>query len=226
MDARSATALLLMTVSVSLVFAAGRMSAWIVPVTGTPRAVADGQEKVKHPDAAPAKPALAMKSRAAPSSPGVIEAAIGDAKTSTDLATPSVVANSGETSGAVARTVAEGVLRGVEVAARQIPPAPDQSVVSPEPAVPRRRWPSMRAPMRSEQPTTDNRWRQVGKNPTDPPMTPPDNARDAIRHFVEAMGLINPSTAARASDARFFGEFASSPSEFSASSRARVGACQ
>jgi len=137
MDARSATALLLMTVSVSLVFAAGRMSAWIVPVTGTPRAVADGQEKVKHPDAAPAKPALAMKSRAAPSSPGVIEAAIGDAKTSTDLATPSVVANSGETSGAVARTVAEGVLRGVEVAARQIPPAPDQSVVSPEPAAPK-----------------------------------------------------------------------------------------
>ena len=137
MDARSATALLLVTVSVSLVFAAGRMSALIVPVTDTPRAVADGQEKVKHPDAAPAKPALAMKSRAAPSSPGVIEAAIGDAKTSTDLATPSVVANSGETSGAVARTVAEGVLRGVEVAARQIPPAPDQSVVSPEPAVPK-----------------------------------------------------------------------------------------
>jgi len=126
-----------MTVSVSLVFAAGRMSAWIVPVTGTPRAVADGQEKVKHPDAAPAKPALAMKSRAAPSSPGVIEAAIGDAKTSTDLATPSVVANSGETSGAVARTVAEGVLRGVEVAARQIPPTPDQSVVSPELAAPK-----------------------------------------------------------------------------------------
>ena len=138
MDARAATALLLATVSVSLVFAAGRMSAWIVPVTDTPRAVADGQEKVKHPDAAPAKPALAMKSRAAPLSPGVIEAAIGDAKTSTDLATPSVVANSGETSGAVARTVAEGVLRGVEVvAARQIPPAPDQSVVSPEPAAPK-----------------------------------------------------------------------------------------
>jgi len=137
MEARAATALLLVTVSVSLVFAAGRMSVWIVPVTGTPRAVADGQEKVKHPDAAPAKPALAMKSLAAPSSPGVIEAAIGDAKTSTDLATPSVVANSGETSGAVARTVADGVLRGVEVAARQIPPAPDQSVVSPEPAVPK-----------------------------------------------------------------------------------------
>jgi hypothetical protein len=137
MDARAATALLLVTVSVSLVFAAGRMSAWIVPVTGTPRAVSDGQEKVKHPDAAPAKPALAMKPRAAPLSPGVIEAAIGDAKTSTDLATPSVVANSGETSGAVARTVAEGVLRGVEVAARQIPPAPDQSVVSPEPAAPK-----------------------------------------------------------------------------------------
>ena len=137
MDARAATALILMTVSVSLVFAAGRMSAWIVPVTGTPRAVADGQEKVKHPDAAPAKPALAMKSRAAPSSPGVIEAAIGDAKTSTDPATPSVVANSGETSGAVARTVAEGVLRGVEVAARQIPPTPDQSVVSPELAAPK-----------------------------------------------------------------------------------------
>jgi len=137
MEARAATALLLVTVSVSLVFAAGRMSAWIVPVTGTPRAVADGQEKVKHPDAAPAKPALAMKSRAAPSSPGVIEAAIGDAKTSTDPATPSVVANSGETSGAVARTVADGVLRGVEVAARQIPPAPDQSVVSPEPAAPK-----------------------------------------------------------------------------------------
>jgi BA14K-like protein len=137
MEARAATALLLVTVSVSLVFAAGRMSVWIVPVTGTPRAVADGQEKVKHPDAALAKPALAMKSRAAPSSPGVIEAAIGDAKTSTDLATPSVVANSGETSGAVARTVADGVLRGVEVAARQIPPAPDQSVISPEPAVPK-----------------------------------------------------------------------------------------
>jgi BA14K-like protein len=137
MEARAATALLLVTVSVSLVFAAGRMSVWIVPVTGTPRAVADGQEKVKHPDAAPAKPALAMKSRAAPLSPGVIEAAIGDAKTSTDLATPSVVANSGETSGAVARTVADGVLRGVEVAARQIPPAPDQSVISPEPAVPK-----------------------------------------------------------------------------------------
>ena len=137
MEARAAIALLLVTVSVSLVFAAGRMSAWIVPVTGTPRAVADGQEKVKHPDAAPAKPALAMKSRAAPSSPGVIEAAIGDAKRSTDLATPSVVANSGETSGAVARTVADGVLRGVEVAARQIPPTPDQSVVSPEPAVPK-----------------------------------------------------------------------------------------
>jgi len=129
--------LILVTVSVSLVFAAGRMSAWIVPVTGTPRAVADGQEKVKHPDAAPARPALAMKSRAAPSSPGVIEAAIGDAKRSTDLATPSVVANSGETSGAVARTVAEGVLRGVEVAARQIPPTPDQSVVSPELAAPK-----------------------------------------------------------------------------------------
>jgi BA14K-like protein len=137
MDARAATALLLVTVSASLVFAAGRMSAWIVPVTGTPRAVADGQEKVKHPDAASAKPALATKSRAAPLSPGVIEAAIGDAKTSTDLATPSVVANSGETSGAVARTVAEGVLRGVEVAARQIPPAPDQSVVSAEPAAPK-----------------------------------------------------------------------------------------
>jgi hypothetical protein len=137
MEARAATALILVTVSVSLVFAAGRMSAWIVPVTGTPRAVADGQEKVKHPDAAPAKPALAMKSRAAPSSPGVIEAAIGDAKRSTDLATPSVVANSGETSGAVARTVAEGVLRGVEVAARQIPPTPDQSVVSPELAAPK-----------------------------------------------------------------------------------------
>jgi hypothetical protein len=137
MEARAATALILVTVSVSLVFAAGRMSAWIVPVTGTPRAVADGQEKVKHPDAAPARPALAMKSRAAPSSPGVIEAAIGDAKTSTDLATPSVVANSGETSGAVARTVAEGVLRGVEVAARQIPPTPDQSVVSPELAAPK-----------------------------------------------------------------------------------------
>jgi len=137
MDARAATALILVTVSVSLVFAAGRMSAWIVPVTGTPRAVADGQEKVKHPDAAPARPALAMKSRAAPSSPGVIEAAIGDAKRSTDLATPSVVANSGETSGAVARTVAEGVLRGVEVAARQIPPTPDQSVISPELAAPK-----------------------------------------------------------------------------------------
>jgi hypothetical protein len=137
MEARAATALILVTVSVSLVFAAGRMSAWIVPVTGTPRAVADGQEKVKHPDAAPARPALAMKSRAAPSSPGVIEAAIGDAKRSTDLATPSVVANSGETSGAVARTVAEGVLRGVEVAARQIPPTPDQSVVSPELAAPK-----------------------------------------------------------------------------------------
>jgi hypothetical protein len=137
MEARAATALILVTVSVSLVFAAGRMSAWIVPVTGTPRAVSDGQEKVKHPDAAPARPALAMKSRAAPSSPGVIEAAIGDAKRSTDLATPSVVANSGETSGAVARTVAEGVLRGVEVAARQIPPTPDQSVVSPELAAPK-----------------------------------------------------------------------------------------
>ena len=140
MDARAATALILVTVSVSLVFAAGRMSAWIVPVTGPPRSVADGQEKreqVKHPDAARANPALAMKPRAAPLSPGVIEAAIGDAKTSTDLATPSVVANSGETSGAVARTVAEGVLRGVEVAARQIPPAPDQSVVSPEPAAPK-----------------------------------------------------------------------------------------
>jgi hypothetical protein len=137
MDARAATALILVTVSVSLVFAAGRMSALIVPVTDTPRAVADGQEKVKHPDAAPARPALAMKSRAAPLSPGVIEAAIGDAKTSTDLATPSVVAKSGETSGAVARTVAEGVLRGVEVAARQIPPAPDQSVGSPEPAAPK-----------------------------------------------------------------------------------------
>ena len=137
MDARAATALLLVTVSVSLVFAAGRISAWIVPVTGTPRAVSDGQEKVKHPDAAPAKPALAMKPRAAPLSPGVIEAAIGDAKTSTDLATPSVVANSGETSGAVARTVADGVLRGVEVAARQIPPTPDQSVVSPELAAPK-----------------------------------------------------------------------------------------
>ena len=137
MEARAATALILVTVSVSLVFAAGRMSAWIVPVTGTPRAVADGQEKVKHPDAAPARPALAMKSRAAPSSPGVIEAAIGDAKRSTDLATPSVVANSGETSGAVARTVAEGVLRGVEVAARQIPPTPDQSVISPELAAPK-----------------------------------------------------------------------------------------
>ena len=137
MEARAAIALLLVTVSVSLVFAAGRMSAWMVPVTGTPRAVADGQEKVKHPDAAPARPALAMKSRAAPSSPGVIEAAIGDAKRSTDLATPSVVANSGETSGAVARTVAEGVLRGVEVAARQIPPTPDQSVVSPELAAPK-----------------------------------------------------------------------------------------
>jgi hypothetical protein len=137
MEARAATALILVTVSVSLVFAAGRMSAWIVPVTVTPRAVADGQEKVKHPDAAPARPALAMKSRAAPSSPGVIEAAIGDAKRSTDLATPSVVANSGETSGAVARTVAEGVLRGVEVAARQIPPTPDQSVVSPELAAPK-----------------------------------------------------------------------------------------
>jgi BA14K-like protein len=137
MEARAATALILVTVSVSLVFAAGRMSALIVPVTDTPRAVADGQEKVKHPDAAPARPALAMKSRAAPSSPGVIEAAIGDAKRSTDLATPSVVANSGETSGAVARTVAEGVLRGVEVAARQIPPTPDQSVVSPELAAPK-----------------------------------------------------------------------------------------
>jgi hypothetical protein len=43
MDARAATALILVTVSVSLVFAAGRMSALIVPVTDTPRAVADGQ---------------------------------------------------------------------------------------------------------------------------------------------------------------------------------------
>jgi hypothetical protein len=143
MDARAATALILVTVSVSLVFAAGRMSAWIVPVTGPPRAVADGQEKreqVKHPDAAPAKPALAMQPRAAPlspGSPGVIEAAIGDAKTSTDPATPSVVASSGETSGAEALTVAEGMLRGMEVAARQTPPAPDQSVISPEPAAPK-----------------------------------------------------------------------------------------
>ena len=68
MDARAATALILVTMSLSLVFAAGRMSAWIVPVTGPPRAVADGQEKreqVKHPDAAPAKPALTKKPRAA-----------------------------------------------------------------------------------------------------------------------------------------------------------------
>jgi hypothetical protein len=137
MNARAVTALVLAMLSLSLVFAAGRISAWIVPVTDTPHAVADTQEKqerMKEPGVPAAKTAFAAKPRAAPSSPGVIEAAIGDAKTSADPTTPSV-ASSGETSGAVALMVAERVLRGTEVAAQQAPA--DQNVVSTAPTAPK-----------------------------------------------------------------------------------------
>lgn len=130
MDARAATALILAALSVSLVFAAGRMSAWIIPVAGT--VAGDRQETqkpVKGSDAAATKTAPAVTPGAAPSSRGMIEAAIGGAKTGTDPTKPSLP-SLGETRGAMALLVAERALRGMEVAARQAPSVPDQSVTS------------------------------------------------------------------------------------------------
>jgi hypothetical protein len=129
---RAVTALGLATVSLGLVFAAGRMSTWIVPIADIPAERQDRQERVKGPDVPAAKTALAVKPRAAPSSPNVTEAAIGGAKTSTDPTPPSR-----ETSGAVALRVAERVLRGMEEAARQTPSALHRTVVSPEPTAPK-----------------------------------------------------------------------------------------
>jgi hypothetical protein len=84
------------------------------------------------------------------------------------------------------------------------------SVIGPVPAALKAPVPSMRAPVGSARPTTD----VAGGKSAEPDKPADDTAGQCAERyssFREAMGLINPSTPARASGARFFDEYATSP---------------
>lgn len=120
MNTRAVAAIVLATVSFSFAFAAGRMSAWIVPVTKAPSAVANSQVEQNSMKDHAAK--AAAKSRIVPSSLGVIEAAIGVPNTT--AASKSSLAKPREPSRAVALWVADQLLHGMDVAAPAAPKGP------------------------------------------------------------------------------------------------------
>ena len=123
MTARAVTTLILATVSLCLAFAAGRISTLIGPVTVGPA----NSARVTSHDVAPRRSAVG------PAVPArMIEAAIGDAKPSADVATSKSV--SGTTPVSVAREAAELMLHGMAV--NRLAPAHNERTVSAQPTPP------------------------------------------------------------------------------------------
>ena len=135
MEARAAGAAILATISFALVFTAGRMSTWVVPVADAPQPVGDARDatdardprRVRHPGEPRAAPSHAM-----------IEAPLGEAKPNPSTPTaPSRAEAPRQPPGEAARAVAQEAVRGTEVTASQPKDPPAHEVPIAQPMAPR-----------------------------------------------------------------------------------------